>query len=114
MNEAQRSPLYGRTNATIQGALHGFNWLCPSSLNVPGYLMNDVKGSHSIEAIFFAELTDPIECIKLNSEDHSQYGWFAVDGLAKAQSGRKGEDVPEQIAMLKAFQLLAASSPKFS
>ena len=75
---------------------------------------NEVKGSHSIEVIFFAQFTDPIENIKLNPEDHSEYGWFAVDKLYKTQSEKKGNGDPEQIAMLKAFKMLAGNSPDFS
>lgn len=32
---------------------------------------NEVKGSHSIEVVFFAKFTDPIENIEINAEDHS-------------------------------------------
>src|SRR3989338_2555813 len=34
---------------------------------------NDVKGSHSIEVIYFAVFEDAIEQINLNSADHSQF-----------------------------------------
>lgn len=74
---------------------------------------NAVKGSHSIEVIFFAQFIDPIENLKLKPEDHSEYGWFAVDELYKTQNDKKGKDDPEQIAMLKAFKMLAGNNPDF-
>lgn len=35
--------------------------------------MNQVKGSHSIEVIYFATFTSPIEDITLHQEDHSEF-----------------------------------------
>ena len=39
--------------------------------------LNEVKGSHSIEVIYFAIFEDPIADIKLNPEDHSEFKWIA-------------------------------------
>lgn len=35
---------------------------------------NEVKGFHSIEVVYFAQFTDPIEQITINPEDHSTFG----------------------------------------
>ncbi len=59
---------------------------------------NPIKGSHSIEVIYFAEFTDDIDAIKLNPEDHSEYGWFAEDELDQILSNNKGLDDDEIIA----------------
>ena len=70
--------------------------------------MNDVKKSHSIEVVYFAEFTDPIEYIHLNHEDHSTYGWFAENEREKVYSGEKGRDDPETIVIQKGFKRLGA------
>src|SRR3989338_10133603 len=43
---------------------------------------NEIKESHSIEVIYYATFTDPIEMIKLNPEDHSEFGWFTESELS--------------------------------
>lgn len=68
--------------------------------------VNDVKKSHSIEVIYFAQFTDPLEQIRINPEDHSTYGWFAEDELATVYTGVKGLDDPEAIVVQKAFKIL--------
>jgi len=87
------------------------------SIGDPFYVFtytNDIKGSHSIEVIYFAEFKNDISEITLNPEDHSEFGWFAEDELINATtSGKTLEDV-EFVAMVKAFQLLGGASPKFS
>jgi 8-oxo-dGTP pyrophosphatase MutT (NUDIX family) len=45
---------------------------------------NDIKGSHSIEVIYFASFVEDPTNIELNPQDHSEYGWFAEDELANA------------------------------
>jgi len=40
---------------------------------------NDIKGSHSVEVVFFARFIDPIDTIRLNPEDHSDYMWVSLD-----------------------------------
>ncbi len=67
---------------------------------------NEIKGSHSIEVIFFAVFTDPIEKIKLDPEDHSEFGWFSESELNKVINNTKNNDDPEIEAILKGFSLL--------
>ncbi|OGM28395.1 hypothetical protein A2801_02580 [Candidatus Woesebacteria bacterium RIFCSPHIGHO2_01_FULL_41_10] len=67
---------------------------------------NDIKGSHSIEVIYFATFSDPIENIKLNPEDHSEFAWFAESELNKVINDIKGNDDPEIKAITKGFRLL--------
>ena len=74
---------------------------------------NEVKGSHSIEVIYFARFITSISEIKLNSEDHSEYGWFTEDEIkTKVVNINKKEADVEIQAMLKGFSLL--SGKKFS
>lgn len=70
--------------------------------------LNEVKGSHSIEVIYFVTSRDPIEQITLNPDDHSTAGWFTVDELAQVYGVDKGHDDPEYRAVRRGFALLAA------
>lgn len=74
---------------------------------------NDIKGSHSIEVIYFATFIKDAKSIRLNPEDHSEYGWFAEDELANATTEEKTLDDTEFVAMKKGFALLRGESPRF-
>jgi 8-oxo-dGTP diphosphatase len=80
------------------------------NLGDPYYLFtydNHVKGSHSVEAIYFATFKDPIENIKLHADDHSEYKWLSEDELPQIYGiGGKNEDNPEVLAMKRGFELL--------
>lgn len=69
--------------------------------------LNEIKGSHSVEVIFFAQFKDPIENIKLNLEDHSEYLWVNKNEIDKAINSLKGENDPEIQAMRKGFGIIA-------
>ena len=71
---------------------------------------NKVKGSHSIEVIYFARFIDDIATIVLNPEDHSMYGWFAESELSGATSETKDITDIEFQAMRKGFALLRRES----
>jgi 8-oxo-dGTP diphosphatase len=75
--------------------------------------LNEVKGSHSIEVIYFAQFAEPIEQITINPEDHSEYGWFAEDELGKIASANKDIDDVEIVAMRRGFALLRGESLQF-
>jgi 8-oxo-dGTP diphosphatase len=74
---------------------------------------NDIKGSHSIEVIYFASFGESLENIKTNPEDHSEYGWYAEDELAQVVAGGKNSDDIEFKAMRKGFALLRGEIPTF-
>ncbi len=42
---------------------------------------NEVKGSHSVEVVYFATFDDPIANIKLHPEDHSEFKWISQDEI---------------------------------
>ena len=73
---------------------------------------NPIKGSHSIEVVYFARFTNDLSQLTLNQEDHSEYSWFSVDDL-NTMSGPKGQEDIEIQAILMGFDLLAGSSLKF-
>lgn len=69
---------------------------------------NDIKGSHSIEVVYFAKLADPEASVNIQPEDHSRYGWFSADELDKVMNtGRETWDVKETRAAQRGFELLA-------
>ena len=74
---------------------------------------NEVKGSHSIEVIYFAHFVNDLDSIKINPEDHSEFGWFSEDELSKATSKEKGLDDIEFQAMRKGFALLKGQPVQF-
>ena len=71
---------------------------------------NEVKGSHSIEIVYFAQFTDPIDQITLDEEDHSEYRWVAVDDMAEVYADQKGEDDVEYAIVRRGFALLDGSA----
>ncbi len=65
---------------------------------------NPVKGSHSIEVVYFAKFVDGIGGIKFDPEDHSEYRWVTEEEV-EATPVRDGDD-PERAIILKGFALL--------
>ena len=76
--------------------------------------LNEIKGSHSIEVIYFASFSQPIENIKINPEDHSEYKWIAVNELDQIMTSNKKIDDPEFQAINKGFSLLNGDKHNFS
>ncbi len=69
---------------------------------------NNIKGSHSIEVGYFAQFIDPIENIKINPEDHSEYRWIAESEIPKDSM------TPEELrSVKKGFVLLRGESQVF-
>ncbi|HET8991781.1 MAG TPA: hypothetical protein VFN31_01970 [Candidatus Saccharimonadales bacterium] len=62
-----------------------------------------MKGSHSIEVVYFAQLDSAEEMIKLNLEDHSTSGWFTE---AEAVSLNHNDTDDEVTVIKKGFALL--------
>lgn len=88
---------------TVYDAFYAFTYL------------NEVKGSHSVEVVYFAAFNEPIENVVIHPEDHSLYEWFSEEEIIK----RKAEMVPkaqavhangdidaEHKAVLKGFAIL--------
>ena len=82
--------------------------------------LNEVKGSHSVEVIYFAQFIGPIDNIALNPEDHSGYMWMTKEDVVahrneivpESQVGHAHGDDPEYLTILRAFDLLSGSSLK--
>ena len=74
---------------------------------------NEIKGSHSIEVVYFARFTDPIDKIKLNTEDHSEFIWFDGQDFSEIEEQMGGKDDPEFLNVKKGFAFLKGESLKF-
>lgn len=74
---------------------------------------NELKGSHSIEVVYFATLVSPPESIACNPEDHSEFIWF--DGLdyEEIREAIGGENDPEFNNVKRGFELLRGAKLKF-
>lgn len=74
--------------------------------------VNKVKGSHSIELIYFATFIDDPGKIVLNPEDHSEIRWVREKNLNKILNDIKREDDPEIAVIKKAFRILKGEGYK--
>jgi 8-oxo-dGTP diphosphatase len=74
---------------------------------------NPIKGSHSIEVIYFARFTTALGKLAINPEDHSEFGWFSEAELENAANPAKGSDDLEFQAISKGFALLRGESLQF-
>lgn len=72
--------------------------------------LNAIKGSHSIEVIYFAKFSDSLENLILHPEDHSRFEWVAENELKQFFSQNKKEDDPEIQAIQKGFNLLKGNT----
>lgn len=72
--------------------------------------LNEVKGSHSVEVIYFARFSSPESGIVLHPEDHSEYVWASEEDLPKLYDGPKDMDDVEVKKILRGFELLTAQS----
>lgn len=68
---------------------------------------NEVKGSHSIEVIYFAKVIGDPNDIAIDPEDHSTCGWFSE----KEAIVLNGDDEDAEVAIIKkGFALLRGES----
>jgi len=68
---------------------------------------NRIKGTHSIETVYFATFSDSIDNIKVHPEDHSGYQWLGETELTKMLEGTsKDENDAEYQIIKRAFKLL--------
>jgi 8-oxo-dGTP pyrophosphatase MutT (NUDIX family) len=82
---------------------------------------NQIKGSHTIEVIYFARFIGSIANIATNPEDHSGYNWFSEgDVIARRLEIVPTEHVihahendPEYLTILKGFKLLRGEQLNF-
>jgi 8-oxo-dGTP diphosphatase len=69
---------------------------------------NEVKGSHSIEVVYFARFDGDVADIKLDPEDHSEYRWI-TEGEVDAHfsiSDAESQNVKKGFALLRGEKLV--------
>lgn len=71
---------------------------------------NEIKGSHSIEVVYFAKFIDTLENIKIHDYDHSEFRWLAESELEAATGSISPE---EKINIKKGFELLRGEAHNF-
>jgi 8-oxo-dGTP diphosphatase len=74
---------------------------------------NPIKGSHSIEVVYFARFTSALGQLAIDPEDHSEFGWFSEDELNNAENPAKGSYDLEFQAIRRGFALLRGESLQF-
>lgn len=67
--------------------------------------VNEVKGAHAVEVVYFAQFKDGIGGIQLHPEDHSEGRWFAQDQEAEYCVNRTADDA-ERPVIKRGFELL--------
>lgn len=75
--------------------------------------MNPLKGSHSIEIVYFAQLSDPPAKIILDPNDHAEYRWVSLAEAQRLIAGTPRETDQEWPIIQKGFALLGGASPAF-
>lgn len=75
--------------------------------------INDVKGSHSVQVMYFATFNEPIEDIKINPDDHSEFAWFSESEFEDMLGKGKPADNDEIPYLRKGFALLKGKAPDF-
>lgn len=71
---------------------------------------NEIKGSHSIEVVYFAQVVGDPNAIKIDPDDHSTFGWFNEDEAVALNDNSEDEEVA---VIRKGFALLRGDSPQF-
>ncbi len=74
--------------------------------------LNEIKGSHSLEIIYFATFTDPLESIVMD-DGHSTYGWFSEAELPQTFASPTDTEDIEVKAIHRGFALLNGKSLEF-
>jgi 8-oxo-dGTP diphosphatase len=83
---------------------------------------NTVKGSHTVEVIYFATFVESLDQIVTNPEDHSRYDWFSEAEVIERREAmvpvtqaihKDGDDDAEYKAILKGFKLLSGNHFNF-
>ncbi len=73
---------------------------------------NPIKGSHSVEIVYFAQFVDGVNGITVNPQDHAEYRWVTEDEV-DATPCRDSDD-PERAIIKRGFALLRGEPLRFS
>lgn len=67
---------------------------------------NQIKKSHSIEVVYFAQFVGDTTRIQLNPEDHSHYVWVTEEELPQLYATQKASEDHEALVIQKGFDIL--------
>lgn len=84
--------------------------------------INEVKGSHSVEVVYFARFANGATEVVCNPEDHSGYKWFSEEDVRTqraeivpdGQVEYSHDDDPEYLNILRGFELLTATDNPYN
>jgi 8-oxo-dGTP diphosphatase len=71
---------------------------------------NEIKGSHSIEVVYFAQIVGAVDVITIIPDDHSAFDWFTEDEAVSLNGDTEDEEVS---AIRRGFALLRGESVQF-
>ncbi|HWZ65245.1 MAG TPA: NUDIX hydrolase [Patescibacteria group bacterium] len=71
---------------------------------------NEIKGSHSIEVVYFAQVVGNPDNITINPDDHSSCGWFEEDQAVSLNGNQADAEVN---VLKKGFALLRGEAVRF-
>ena len=74
---------------------------------------NEIRGSHSVEIVYFATLLGSPSDIKLHPADHSSYQWVTEEQTHEIMATERYSDDPELQNVSKGFALLKGASLNF-
>lgn len=75
--------------------------------------INEVKRSHSIEVVYFAEMVDDREQILLYPADHSEYRWVSLETITEIYTENKREDDQELQVVRRGLEILGGDMLRF-
>lgn len=84
---------------------------------------NTIKGSHSVEVIYFATFIEQIDQIVIHPDDHARYDWFSKDEVIERRVEmvptehavhKESDDDAEYKAILRGFELLSGARVNYA
>lgn len=63
--------------------------------------LNEVKGAHAIEVVYFAQFLSPFDQIQIHDEDHAAFGWFTESDIKEGINPPTSSNDVEKEVILK-------------
>ncbi len=82
---------------------------------------NQIKGSHTIEVVYYAKFRDPSTGVTIHPEDHSGYDWLSEEEVIARKAdlvpaehvAHEHDEDPEYLAIIRGFELLRGERLNF-
>ena len=75
---------------------------------------NRLKGSHSIEVVYFAKFVGDIATMTMDPGDHTDFRWVGLEDIESVYTDLKGANDDEMVVVRRGLELLAGSPLKLS